>query len=453
MKIRRFYSKNMRTALRQVTDEFGEDAAILSSQKTPSGVEVIAALDYDEDLLPSSLAKVEESQGSNNESMLSSHSGERFEGSVERDNSSNNPSEFTEHRSADLQQSSNLSLVDQLCDDAGQQFNSANTVTSSRPQAKMNQLEWTTDPGLVAMREELGLMRTMMSEQLKGIGWDRFSDKDPITAMLTRRFTSLGIDHSIADRLIPRVKANQDAECSWQNLLALLAKSVNINGQDLLSNGGIYAFMGPTGAGKTTTIAKMAARFVIKHGTDSVALISTDNYRISAQQQLASFAKLLGIPAVSVTTSKPLDYLLNHLKHKKLILIDTAGMSSNDMAIAKQLETLKNTSKPIKRFLLMPATNQLAVLERSMLLFKPYSPYSVIITKLDEAASLGEILSLVIQENLPIAFTTDGQRIPEDLRIARNHHLVSKAVWLSNKYGRNPQDWQLAQEVSQVRYA
>lgn len=443
MKIRRFYGKNMRSALRQVTEEFGEDAAILSNQKTASGVEVIAALDYDQDLLPSSLNEVETQENSFPIESIS----EDVASSQSNKQTTNDIVENKQEYAINNDQSPNeANIVSPLAEMNG------NIQSSDQSNRQTNKLEWTTDPGLVAMREELGLMRTMMSEQLKGIGWERFSEKDPTSAMLWRRFSNLGVCQSIANRLIPQVNKKQDAECSWQNLLALLAKSISVNNHDLLSDGGIFAFMGPTGAGKTTIIAKLAARFVIKHGVNSVAVISVDNYRISAQQQLGSFARLLGIPMLSVSNKHSLDHLLNQTRNKKLVLIDTAGMSKKDADIAKQLQMLTQSNSNIKRFLLIPATNQLAVVKQSINLFQPYSPYSVIITKLDEAASLGEVLSLVIENKLPVAFTTDGQRVPEDIRVARNHHLVSKAVWLTNKYGSNVQDWQLAQDMQQLRY-
>jgi flagellar biosynthesis protein FlhF len=438
----------MRNALRQVTEEFGEDAAILSSQKTPSGVEVIAALDYDEDLLPSKLMELEDTSevsADKTSQGLSAPYEEQQEAVNSMDKSDTNIEEIAQHRKDKLLET--LSNGKHSLTESG-----VNGSALKSQLTKANTLEWSTDPGLAAMREELGLMRNMMSEQLKGLGWERFTEKQPVKAMLKRRFASLGICSSISEQLIANVKVGQDAECSWQNLLVLLSKSISTSNENLFNAGGVFAFMGPTGAGKTTSIAKIAARFVIKHGTDSVGLISTDNYRISAQQQLASFARLLSIPMATVSSSRSIDHLINQFGNKKLILIDTAGMSKNDTAIAKQLDSLSKTTREVKRFLLMPATNQQAVLEQSIDLFKPYSPYSVIISKLDEAASLGEVLSLLIKNKLPVAFTTDGQRVPEDIRLARNHHLVSKAVWLTNKYGKNPEDWQLAQDHQMAQY-
>lgn len=444
MKIRRFYSHNMRAALRQVTEEFGEEASILSSQKTASGVEVIAALEYDEALLPGADDLIETSK-------LSEQDYESDFGVDVYANGQNRASQFgsNDNNSSLLAGASSRESESKLVDRPNQGADHVNisgkTATPRSKNKKLGNLEWATDPGLTAMKEELGLMRSMMSEQLKGIGWDRFSEKEPAKAMLTRRFGGMGISPQILAQLLPLVKPQQDFECSWQNLLALLAKSITTNSQNILSQGGIYAFMGPTGSGKSTAIAKIAARFVIRHGAQSVALISTDNYRLSAQQQLSGFAKLLGVSVASVSRNRPINDLLEHYKSKKLILIDTAGLSKNDHAIAKQLDALKKNTN-IKRFLMMPAINQAAVLRQSVSFFQRYSPYSVIITKLDEAASLGEVLSIILENNLSVAFTTDGQRVPEDIRVAKNHHLVSKAVWLANKYAQNPEDWQLAQE-------
>jgi len=207
-------------------------------------------------------------------------------------------------------------------------------MQTKQTKQKVAHIEWATDPGLIAMKEELSLMRSMMSEQLKSIGWERFSEKDPVKAMLTKRFAGMGIDSRVTARLLPLVTFHQDIECSWQNLLALLAKSLPVNTHQLFDDGGIYALMGPTGSGKSTAIAKIAARFVIRHGADSVALISTDNYRLSAQQPITGFAKILGVAVANVSKGNSVDKLLEYFKSKKLILIDTAGWVFRKRSIA-----------------------------------------------------------------------------------------------------------------------
>lgn len=491
MKIRRFYSKSMRNALKQVTDEFGNDAAILSSQKTPSGVEVIAALDYDAELLPESIASLGKRKeevvgqlspvgGSDSLSNLNSLSNSNRESNISHIENRilhKQESKLAQHSVARTEaNSANAAGITQSLSDlespslatyneiSEQQMDLANNYQSNNKSASRapssnfntkkndpNLVEWSTDPGLIAMKEELGLMRSMMKEQLDGIGWERLTERDPVTAMLNRRLSSLGVNQRIIDQLIPKINSQLDPECCWQNLLALFAKSIPTDMTNVISNGGILAFMGGSGTGKTTTIAKLAARYVIKHGQESVALITTDNYRSAGRQQLQGYAKILNLPVAQVSPKHTLNNLIEKFADKKLILIDTPGMNRNDSDIAEQLDCLKCVSgasesngsvntqsgiigRPIKKLLLLPATYQQSVLQQSLNLFKSCSPDSCIITNLDEATSLGEVLSLLVENNLPVAYTTDGQKVPENIRVARNHHLVSKAVWLGNKY-------------------
>lgn len=486
MKIRRFYSHNMRSALRQVSDTFGDNAAILSSKKVPGGVEVIAALDYDESLIPSSSIDSNEPEvnshshqsgvtdGLGQSASSMDYSAANFQNHQGQVLSRQAPSELTMH-------SGNQPDLRERLGGAGTLVNSANAQTNKvannsripepkefQTEAVNNQarqrsyvkehgeqpakkkIEWSVDPGLQAMREELGLMRSMMAEQLRGMAWDRFAERDPIKAMVMRRLDKMGLTSEVVNSLMPFINVEQDGECSWQSILALFTRTLPIADQQLLENGGIFALLGPTGVGKTTSIAKLAARFVIKHGAGSVALISTDNYRISAQEQLATFGRILKIPVAKVSEINTLDMLLKKFADKKLVLIDTAGMSSFDASLMKTLSQLNQSKTPINKLLLMAATSQSAVLKQSLSLFSALKPSGVILTKLDEAASLGEILSEVVTANLPIYFTTDGQKIPEDIRVAKSHQLISKAVSLANKYGQESEDWTLAQSMEQA---
>ncbi|WP_444994684.1 flagellar biosynthesis protein FlhF [Aliikangiella sp. IMCC44359] len=485
MKIRRFYGNNIRTALRLVTEEFGEDAAILSNKKVAGGVEVIAALDYDADLMPTKIESANalpnqpESIDENNIGVETVSEQPKRKSTVNHQSTTADltQSQLTEHsknlinrllnqetkgvpdNKAELNQSevsrSFAQTLGGLQEENSQETLSAPNFSSDTvtPLVNKTQVEWSLDPSLQAMKEELGLMRSMMSEQLKGIAWNRYSESDPVSAMIMRRLSKLGLDSEILNSLLPYVKNESDSECAWQHILAVLAKSLPVANSELIESGGIFAFMGPTGVGKTTSIAKLAARYVIKHGIDSVALITTDNYRISAQEQLASFGKILQLPTTKVSHGQSLDEALNKFADKRLILIDTAGISSSDEHLTKPLEMIQSYRKPIKKLLLMSATSQGRVLQQCLSLFGTYSPDGIIVTKLDEAASLGELLSVVIKANIPMLYTTDGQRIPEDIRIARSHHLVSKMVWLANKYDREIDDWALAQSIEQARSA
>ncbi|MCW8878796.1 MAG: flagellar biosynthesis protein FlhF [Kangiellaceae bacterium] len=471
MKIRRFYGINVRTALKQVTDEFGEDAAILSNKKVPGGVEVIAALDYDESLMPETMIS-DSSAAADPQTEIGTGVEEKRPHQESDIAPTNEPLGASNQIKADDDLSSGFrSFLDSLHNETPSHSNNAIEPAENRTQVQVSdnaklthesqipnlkqdkQVEWSLDPSLQAMREELGLMRSMMSEQLKGLGWNRFVEKNPVGAMLTRRLASLGLKNELIEHLLPNVKSDADAECAWQQVLALFAKSLPVFDEQVVDSGGIFALLGPTGVGKTTTIAKLAARFVIKHGHDSVALITTDNYRISAFEQLATFGRILQLPTSKVSDHQSLNDLLKKYANKKLVLIDTAGVSSRDSALMSQLSSLNSCQRSVNKILLVSAASQAGVIEQSLKLFEESHPTGLIITKLDETTSLGEVLSIVMQQRLPVYYTTDGQRVPEDIRHARSHHLVSKAVWLANKYTKKIDDWELAQGADQVRSA
>ncbi len=460
MKIRRFYSHNVRSALKQVTETFGEDAAILSNKKVPGGVEVIAALDYDESLMPDNPESIPKTEYFPETEDLA------FQDKAYQNNPDQNKATSSFSREANRQkQQANFATsaneknkqVNQIKEpnekDHLELKNISNIISDSPKPKRPAKLEWSLDPSLQAMKEELELMRSMMSEQLKGIAWNRYTEVNPLKATIMRRLSELGLNKEALNLLLPTIDTDLDSECCWQRVLATLCKNLPMAQEELFETGGVFAFVGPTGVGKTTTIAKLAARFVIKHGNDSIALISTDNQRITAQEQLATFGRILKIPCANVSDKTSLDFLLKKYADKKLILIDTAGISANESALIKQLDEINNSHRSIKKLLLMSATSQIAVMQQSLKFFSKVSPSALIITKLDEATSLGEILSVVLKANFPIMYTTDGQKIPEDIRVARSHHLVSKAVWLANKYTRDVEEWGLAQSVEHAKSA
>ncbi len=465
MKIRRFYSHNLRSALKQVTDEFGVDAAILSNKKVAGGVEVVAAIDYDESLMPS-VSKNKTDDSASADSRPTNETAEARQGVVR---SSGSDKDIATNRSLKMnsaetqtteQEKISSQLLSTLKSDKpvmngghtqSRQVSDEGPVEEQSDRGSLlanGKIEWSLDPSLQAMKEELGLMRSMMSEQLKGMAWSHFSEQDPMTATILRRLSELGLDKDILNSLLPHIKQQSDVECAWQQALALVTKSIPVTDSGLLTKGGVFALMGPTGVGKTTTIAKLAARFVIKHGADSVALITTDSYRIGAQEQLATYGRILQVPTARTSENQSLSALIKKYADKKLILIDTAGMSIEDSQLTRTLTELTTASVKVNKLLLMSASSQGAVLRQSLNLFSAYQPDGIIVTKLDEAACLGELLSVVIKSHIPVEYTTDGQRVPEDIRQARNHHLLAKAVWLANKYANQSDEWTLAQSLT-----
>lgn len=430
MKIKRFFSKNMRGALQQVADYFGEDAAILSNRKVNGGVEIVAALDYDERILDSHQSATQSTANSAQPRAIAETSEEASE--QLRD---------IEDQLVDLTQDL------QAAEDKPQQ-----PKTAEHANQKLH-IEWPEDPNLNAMKQELELMRSMLFEQLQTIGWNQFSQQNPLKAMIAQRLSKLGLTKSLIESLLMQMTATDNIELGWRNLLAIFSKHIPITDNQLMQKGGIYALLGPTGVGKTTSIAKIAARFVLRHGAESVVLISLDNYRISAQQQLRTYAGILNVPAVAVSQKHSLNYLLDRYANKKLILIDTPGLSTADERSMRQLDMLNQCQKPVNKLLLMAATSQAAVIHCSLQLFAFCKPHYAVISKLDEATSLGELLSLVIQAGLPLIYTTDGQKVPDDLQVARAHHLVSKAVWLADKYQKSIDEDVITREVQHAKSA
>jgi flagellar biosynthesis protein FlhF len=207
--------------------------------------------------------------------------------------------------------------------------------------------------------------------------------------------------------------------------LALLCRHLPMINDLTSVTGGITAVVGPTGAGKTTTIAKLAARWCMLHGSQDLALVSTDGYRIGAREQLNTYARILGVPMHAANTGKELARVIERLKSKKLILIDTAGMGPRDVRLTEQLAALRLGAARAKVLLALPAQGEGNALDEIVCAFAGIKPAASIITKVDEAASLGAVISATLRHKLKIAYICNGQRVPEDLHAAH-----PKRVWL-----------------------
>ena len=280
-----------------------------------------------------------------------------------------------------------------------------------------------------AMKAELASIRKLLEHQVSGLQWQEVERNEPIRAMLIKHLVKIGFTEEVADQLASNVAENCSIESAWDQIQALLTDNVLIAPDDILSKGGAVALVGPTGVGKTTTIAKLAAKFAMLHGSDNVALITTDTYRIGAHEQLATYGRIMGCTVKVARDDAELAQYLYQLRSKRLVLIDTAGMGQRDTRLSEQLDSLVNNDKVvIRNYLVVPATAQRRVVQETLEHFHHIPLAGCILSKVDESLSLGEVLSVLIQHQLPIAYITNGQRVPEDIDSANAQQLVSTVL-------------------------
>jgi len=197
---------------------------------------------------------------------------------------------------------------------------------------------------------------------------------------------------------------------------------------------GIVALVGPTGVGKTTTTAKLAARFVMRHGTRPVALVTTDSFRIGAHEQLRIYARLLDTPMYALDAEQPIDELVGRLQGKQWVIIDTVGMSQRDQRVIEQIAHLQGGQASVRLVLLLNAASQPETLEEVVLRYRQAARAAgaelddCIITKQDEAGRLAPVLDIVIRHGLRVLFGSYGQRVPEDMAVADPAALIDQAL-------------------------
>lgn len=302
------------------------------------------------------------------------------------------------------------------------------TTTVNQPSLSKNVNAPNKYSDLEDVRQEVKYLRELIENQLSGFAWQNISHYHPMQMMLIKRLNGLGFEINTAEKLVKNVDETKDQKRAWLSLLAYLLNEIQIQTPDLLNIGGYHAFVGPTGVGKTTTIAKLAARFCLQHGAENLGLVTMDGYRIAAVEQLVTYAKILGVNVHVAQNQENLNTALDSLRHKKLVLIDTAGMNPSDPRVLQQFQKLSNTEVPVSETLVVSATCQYHVLQNIYDAYQKYHVANIIITKVDEAQSIGAALSLLTKNKLPLAYFSNGQRVPEDLQLATTETIVSHLI-------------------------
>jgi flagellar biosynthesis protein FlhF len=338
--------------------------------------------------------------------------------------------------------------LEQNSDQATNQYQqvSPNQQQSKVPEVSAPQAKNVNNDDFEKMKHEMSSIRELLEHQVSGLMWQDMAQKDPSRAMLVNRLMSLGMNEQVSDQIAGYIPAQKNDQDTWELAKKFIGQQINTTNNDIIHRGGVVSLVGPTGVGKTTTVAKLAARFAQIHGSDQVVMISTDNYRIAGFEQLATYGRIIGCEVKLAKDAKSLDLLLQQFSKKKLILIDTAGMGQRDMRLAKHLTTLvSNARVRIRNYLVLAANTQQRVMQENVDRFKKVPLAGCIYTKLDESLSIGEIISTSIQNGLAIGYLTDGQRVPEDIKVANAEKLVTLADKMTAKnQTNNPINWRTA---------
>jgi flagellar biosynthesis protein FlhF len=285
-----------------------------------------------------------------------------------------------------------------------------------------------------AMGNELKTLRRMLETQLAHLAWNDLTRRAPVHSEILRELTEIGIAQDLAEHLVRQLPEDTELTFARRFTIAGLSQYLKVTGDRWLDDGGRVAFAGATGVGKTTTLAKIAVRWVLRHGPRDIALIAADSVRIGAQDQLQSLAQMLGVPVYTPEKFEHLPSLLARL-NERLILIDTPGSSVRDAQLGSRLAVLSNSASKLETALVLAASTQAGAIEESVKHFAPLNPSCCVLTKIDEAASLGGVLSVLVRARMPVSYMSEGQRVPEDLRPARALELVSAAVRLAKARG------------------
>jgi flagellar biosynthesis protein FlhF len=284
------------------------------------------------------------------------------------------------------------------------------------------------------LQSEVHHLRGLLETELARLTWDQKVRRDAATTAVVRNFARLGMTSDVVENLVADLATTTTPETAWSAPLKKLVDCIPACPEDLIAGGGVFAVVGPTGVGKTTTIAKLAARYALRGNPQDVALVTTDTFRIAAREQLETFGQIIGAPVYQAADGERLAELLGALGGRRLVLIDTAGMGQRDVRLARQLAWLGTADSRVQVLLALPANGQTATLAEIVDAFLVARPVACILTKTDEATSLGGALSVLIRTGLPLAYVANGQRVPEDLHFARPRQswLVKTALELMN---------------------
>ncbi|MCL2075016.1 MAG: flagellar biosynthesis protein FlhF [Betaproteobacteria bacterium] len=438
MNVKKFVAANAGEALRKVKETLGQDAIILSNRGLPGGgVEIMAVAARDMASIASPVEerarmfakryrdedeayRVELSRAAPRESdilpplhasllsradHISSRPEARNRATVTRP---------AEKRSAPLV-NAGIPMTDSLRNARPAQQRSA-----SRP------IEVRDAPEIPAeVLAEIRSLRKIVEQHLAGFIWGETARRQPVKTEVLRRMLDAGFSPCFARELLADLSPQLDFQQAFAWSRSVAEKSLSVSPVDLIDKGGVYALTGPTGVGKTTTTAKLAARCVLRHGANRVALVTTDSYRIGAYEQLRIYGRILGIAVYLAKDAEELQQILGELQNKHMVLIDTMGMSQKDRLVVELNNMLSACG--VRRLLLLAATVRGDTLDDVVRFYRGDDLAGCILTKIDEATALAPAIDAIIRHGLRLDYVSNGQRVPEDLHLPNSAYLLHRA--------------------------
>lgn len=417
MNVRKFIAATARDALHKVKDTLGPDAIILSNRGVPGGVEIMAVAARD-------MAMIVPTQAS--------------EAVILADDYTVSLSSQTQRipASKSLAPQRQPIAVPPVPPRAARAARSELPPLSPRPAPKLDLPRPPGNPGAqrqeaevvpAAVMDEIRALRRIVEQHLAGFAWGETSRSEPVKTEILRQMLDAGFSPQFARDLLDALPRDLDVRqaMAWVKGSADRALLTINADNDIVDRGGIYALVGPTGVGKTTTTAKLAARCVLRHGASKVALVTTDAYRIGAHEQLRIYGRILGVSVHLVKDAADLRQTLQDLQHKHMVLVDTMGMSQRDRLVGEQVAMFD--ASRVKRLLLLSATGRGDTLDDVVRAYNGSDLAGCILTKIDEAASLATSLDVVMRHGLRLHYVSNGQRVPEDLHLPNRAYLLHRA--------------------------
>lgn len=390
MNVRKYFAADMRSALEMVRVQQGPDVLILSNRKVENGVELITA---DEPLDDSVINSLREEQ------LKSATLGKK------------------------RQQKNVRPTVKRVVSAATNTIQSKRNRANDTP-AEQENILWTDENTVKKMQLEMRTIKGLLEQQLSGLAWSDYGTKYPSRARLLRTLSRLGFAATLAKDLVDQVPGHMKIEDAWKFTLRLVCQRLAVLHDPILSVGGRAAICGSTGVGKSALVCKLAATYGMRHGVDKVSIVSMDENRLGAHQQLKVFSRLTGIAFHAISGGDDLTNILNRQEKSSLVLIDTPGYAPDDIRFRELFARLCG----VDVYLALAATTDYPSHAKMLTICAETNVTGCVVTKIDEAVLVGGVLSALISAKLPLAYTSAGQSVPDDLDLADAKQLIAQAV-------------------------